>query len=242
MHVLNKHISAKSEENISRIVEILDKPIAYFPIGDKKGFFGMCCQDDEKYSVWLDESLPDDVFEVNLLHELIHLTQMKKNIPDCKPINENNIGEREFASIINATVLDLEVEEKLKEQGYDTSYFSHQRLKQMKEVRNKGFINYANNEFLQKFSSIRLALYAYIAADEISDQMYNCFYKRYPRICSMAYKITKVIRGKQFDQPNEMFEAMKNIIELLNIGEHVKIVYDGKEYYYLNNIKQWQVK
>lgn len=234
MHVLTYEISQKAETIINNINEILPKPIKYIPLKNQVGCFGRCGQSDCCYIIWLDDSLPNNEFETNLLHELVHLTQMLKNIPDARPISDNAEGEIQFAQSINSIILDIEVEIKLKAYDFDSSYFSNIRLKQMRESRNKGFTNYANNEFLQKHSAVKLALYTYIASDEIAEKMYCVFIKRYPYICTMAKKLTHIIQGKLFEETDEMFDAMKKIIELLNIGEHIKIVYKEKIFIYDN--------
>ena len=235
MNVLARKISQKAESIISNIYETLPKPIEYYPLNNQVGCFGRCGQNNYCYLVWLDDTLPDNEFETNLLHELIHLTQMVKNIPDARPINDNAEGELQFAQSINSIIFDIEVERKLKVYDFDSRYFSNIRLKQMRDIRNKGFKNYANNDFMQKYSAIRLALHAYIATGEIAEKMYGIFMKRYPNICTMAKKITHIIEGKLFEETDEMFEVMKKIIEILIIGEHVKIAYKENVFFYDNN-------
>lgn len=241
MIILNRTISNKTEQIVNNILSLLNKPIIYNNLGIIKDCFGQCCQNDTNYFVWLDDTLPEEAFETNLVHELIHLTQMKKMLPDAVSITEKAEGEIEFAKIINSTILDLEVEEKIKEYGLKSIYFSIARLKQMKSARNAGFVNFANNDFLQKFSAIRLALYAYVAPKEIADQMFSCFLKKYPRICSVAKKIQQIIDGKSYENTVEMFETMKAIIELLDIGEHIKVIYNKQVYKYSNATKQWYI-
>lgn len=241
MYVLDRVISNKVELIMKTIMERLPKPIIFMDLKNQKGCFGKCGQDSNSFFVWLNVSLPDDAFETNLIHELIHLTQMLKNIPDARPINDSAEGEREFAQILNSLILDIEVEEKLKSYGLDSSYFSNERLKQMKQIRNDGFAGYANNDFLQKYSAIRLALYSYTARPGISDKMFSCFSKRYPRICSIAIKIRQTIEGRTFEDTDEMFAVMKKNIEILDIGTHIKIVYNEKTYIYFDELKQWQI-
>ena len=235
MIILTHEISIKTELYIDRIQKQLNKPIIYKKIDNKDSGFGRCGQNSYSFLVWLDDSLPDEAFEINALHELVHLTQMLKNVPDARPINENADGENKMAQSINALIFDIEVENTLKEYGFDTIYFTYIRLEQMKEIRSKGFVNYANNEFVQKYAAIRLALYSYVASEEISESMYNIFHKRYPRICSTAKRLTNLIQNKPLKETSEMFETMKQIIELLHIGDHIKIVYEGKEHLYDNN-------
>ncbi|MFX4262702.1 hypothetical protein ACOBQJ_10905 [Pelotomaculum propionicicum] len=236
--VLGKILSSKTINIESGIREQLNKPVIYYKL-EEKGSFGKCGQDETNYYIWLDENLPQYEFEVNLVHELLHLCQMQRDLPDTRAINVDAEGENAFACSINALILDLEVEDKLKRiYELDSLYFSQTRLKQMQFIRNTGFKGFANNDFLQKYSAIRLALYAYVAPADLSAKMHDCFSKRFPKVVIMAKKIQSFL-SVDFNENDNIFNTMKSVIEYLNIGDHVKICYNNTSYLYCSRSKEW---
>lgn len=239
--ILGRQLSTKPENILRSIETTLTKPVIYHKI--ERGGFGKCGQDPINYYIWLDDELPDDAFEINLIHELLHLTQMHRDLPDARAINDNALGENDFACSINSAILDLEVENKLKEvYSFDTRDFSQKRLEQIQNIRKGGFKNFANNDFLQKHSALKLALYAYVAPPDLSNKMYDCFAKRYPKVVSMARKIQSIVMSNDHIYTDSVFKTMKSIIEFLNIGDHIKICYKNKHYLYHCERKEWVSK
>ncbi|NTV89294.1 MAG: hypothetical protein HGA22_02860 [Clostridiales bacterium] len=242
--ILAREISAKTEGLVKAIESELSKPVVYNRIGDEQDLARYYGRDKDSYIVWLDDTLPEENFEISVIHMLLHLKQIERGVPEVQSESDPNKGEMKFSTIfaeaLNELILDLEVEHILKEHyGIDTSYFSVQKLEKYKSIRDGGFRTFANNAFVQKHMGLKLAVEAYIAPQELADEMFACFEEEYSNIIAAAKRIQRILNAHNYKTEEGIFNIMKEILEYLKLAEYMSLYYKGDFYFYYTSRENW---
>ncbi len=244
--ILAREISGKAEETVNAIKLTLSKPVIYAKISDENGEIGKYEDGKDNYFVWVDDTLPDEAFEINVVHQLLHLQQISRGFPFTKAISEHTDGDVNFAAsfsnLFNDIIMDLEVEHRLKEEyNYDTTYFTSKRLGYFKNIRDGGYKKFANNSFLQRITGVRLGVYSYFAPTELSDEMCECFSTEYPNIIDIANRIKAIAAANNFNDPDGMSEALKKMLVYLKVSQYIKIGYKNDWYFYDAARDRWTI-
>ncbi|TFE30844.1 hypothetical protein [Cohnella luojiensis] len=228
MEILGRKISGKTERIINEIYSNLKKPVEFRSI-EAGNAFGSIIDNTDTFIVHLSLRLNGDVFETNLLHELFHGIQMTNSYPEI-----GNIVNDQFVAMLcsslSSLVLDLEVQERLTEHGYDSSYFFNYRNRVLKELANKNFAPIINDELNQKYVSTNLALF-FLTASETQSKFIKHLYQNAPiNTLNGALKIVDAIKKIGYDSPAKCFNCFMGVLDTLDIWNFYGILYNGKSY------------
>ena len=143
MEILGKSISKQSAEIILRLEESLSKPVkyAYTDPTKTKSYGQTDLSQPDAYYIYSKQDLlhltkPKAInipFETNILHELSHCCQIEDGFPTVRTHNytpENPNAEISFSlgNAIGSSILDLNVDYRLKQLGYTSEYFYDRRV------------------------------------------------------------------------------------------------------------------
>ena len=143
MEILNRTISAKTEADVKKITESFSKETEYFDMGltPLKGFGAVYHDNPEIYEVYLRDITDETAFETNLICELIHIQLAEGGFPNSGIKNSETVKKEQnvaFFQYLNhslrSAVLDMVTFNRLKEMGYDYSFFTDYKLGLIKEV------------------------------------------------------------------------------------------------------------
>lgn len=144
MKILGHELSNNTNLIVNKLLSSFSKSVNFLPIhhlySSKKNlsYFGAAdYSKSDAYYIYLDESLYGEPFETNLLHELFHICQVEENYPTTSTKNNNiTLPDLPFfndlGSKISSSILDLDVEIRLNQNGYNSKYFINHRYKRIK--------------------------------------------------------------------------------------------------------------
>lgn len=179
MNVLGKELSEKTATLINEITQHLSKPVEYrFTDPSKTASYGQCDPwQPDAYYIFCKESLLSTArknqvnvaFETNLLHELSHLCQIEEGFPHTRtrstPVTVANQSYYDsLGALFASTILDLNVDFRLKQNNYTSSYFYSQRIIQAEKIARKGHV-YEGHDFL---CTALMLMFLKLAADSAS--------------------------------------------------------------------------
>lgn len=251
MVILGKTVSEKSSKIIADIEQRLKMPVKYvFTDPEKTRSYGYCdwTQPDAYYVACQEQLLScarkKDInipFETNLLHELFHLCQIEEGFPytNTKAIGET-LPDMDFhnkmGSQISSSILDLNVDFRLKEHGYFSEYFYGQRvIHAEKHIRKHPdfsdpvqFVYTAmallclNLSFTQERMEPLLCLY-----NEKSPELINCVHTLSAEVSMIGY-----------NSPESAFRSLVLVFNAFNIFATHSIRFRGKEYSDFASVQQ----
>jgi len=143
MEILNRIISEKTENDVKKLTESFSKETEYFDMAltQLRGFGAVYHDNPEIYEVYLRTDLDDTTFETNLICELLHIQLAENGFPNSGIKNSETVKKEQnvaFFQYLNhslrSAVLDMVTFSKLKEMGYDYSFFTNYKLNLIKEV------------------------------------------------------------------------------------------------------------
>lgn len=144
MEILNRIISEKTQADVIKFTEGFKKETEYFDMSltPLKGFGAVYHDNPEIYEVYLRTNLDDTAFETNLICELIHIQLAEGGFPNSGIKNSETVKKEQnvaFFQYLNhslrSAVLDMVTFSRLKEMGYDYSFFTTYKLDLIKEVK-----------------------------------------------------------------------------------------------------------
>lgn len=115
MEILHHQLSSTADRIVINILNQLSKEVQFYNTDEETSF---CEEMDNKYYVHV--STRTSEFEDNLVHEMCHLIQYENKYPMIKTRKNLDKNTKNIVSSIQNIVLDLEVDQRLKEYGYNT--------------------------------------------------------------------------------------------------------------------------
>lgn len=136
MKILSKELTGRTAEIVTKIESNVKLPVRYYPIKSRPNYAGDVAGsvnpfgENGEYPVWLNDDLPQDPFEVDVLHELRHIVQVESRFSAV--FNKDSIAfSPQMAAPIqyiggklSSLILDMEVNCWLKSLGYSYSFFT----------------------------------------------------------------------------------------------------------------------
>lgn len=200
MNILGKELSEKTASLIKEITQCLSRPVEYrFTDPSKTSSYGQCdAWQPDTYYIYCKESLLSAekknqiniAFETNLLHELYHLCQIEEGFPytrtRCTSVTVTNQNYYDnLGSLFVSSILDLNVDFRLKQNGYTSSYFYNQRIIRAEKIIRKGHV-YEGDDFFKRRT--------YVNVSETGGRPYICkstiaiVFAQEPKPCSLLFK------------------------------------------------------
>ena len=230
MKILSRAVSDKTENIVTSICKSLNKPVKYFPINkrpnSKDSVAGTVDAHGRRgfYSVWIDQKLPRNIFEADLLHELRHIVQVENGFSEIfnKNTDEFHSPDRSFieevGSHLSSVVLDMEVNNWLLENGYSYSFFVEKNL--------TGLLSNANYPYTKLDDPLNFANLAYallhtsIYIDDASSTTLFDAYSKYPRLVACISDLRKEFLSIEVNSPSSSLLAHAELLDVLGVWKY----------------------
>lgn len=214
MIILGRHLSGRASQLVRSIEQNLGKPVHYrFTDENKTKSYGQCdpWQPDAYYvysakrllslSVSKRNNIP---FETNILHELFHLCQIEDGFPHTgtKIISQISTDPLldQLGEIVCSSILDLDVDARLKKHGYTSVYFYKDRIQNAKQVLPECLTNLAKIDFIRYACMLTCLNLAY-SGESMNDlldmlkiqniSLYSCVQELSSKIAQIGYTDTE---------------------------------------------------
>lgn len=195
MKILDREISKKSESAYIALTNGLSKPLCFSEI--KKGIsaFGQCdINNPTSYLIYLNAELPQDIFEVNALHEIAHAAQDNRGYPYLRvnPILEKSIRREHIESLqheIQSRILDIFVINDLKKLGISSEYFISYGFSRIMDAIHSGYrFEYIVDEI---DFAMKLVYLSCVCGAARTDQLKHKVKQFYPTMFNKAFSLAK---------------------------------------------------
>lgn len=242
MNILGKEISEKTASLIKEIEQRLSKPVMYrFTDPSKTTVYGQCDPwQPDAYYVYCKESLLNTAkknqvniaYETNLLHELSHLCQIEEGFPHTctrnTPVTMANKSHYDnLGALFVSSILDLNVDFRLKQNGYASKYFYTQRIIRAEKIARKGHV-YKGLDFLE--AALMLMLLKLTAAPASVNQLLHLLSDKNQGLVICCTSLAEAISQIGYNDPKSAFRSLACLFGTFNLFETHSIIFCDKEY------------
>lgn len=252
MMILGRPVSDKAEGIISAIEQKLSKPVKYeFTDPAKTSCYGQCDPwRPEAYYIYSKESLFDITkknrinipFETNILHELTHLCQIEEGFPHTatkvnKQVFTNKVLYDELGSVFASSILDLNVDFRLKQSGYTSEYFYKNRMAHAEKMaRKRGFsLAKSDIDFVQ-YACQLMCLNLVYAGTEM-DNLLELYRAKNPALVNCVFKISSEILNISYYDAESCFRSLVFLFDAFNLWNTHQIIYQSTRYNLLKDVR-----
>lgn len=231
MELLGKTLSEKIENIYKEIEGKLSDPlkVLVMDIGSQEDVNRPCYHDvkAKEYVIKLDTTMEDNLFENALIRNMIYCLQMEEGSPILDPNPKDQLAVT-AASMINSTILDINLELRLKEYGVVLDEIDNMRLGDLfmflrtdMAQRNREMYNIAT--CLQV-----LLIYFTMENKENIEQIIDTFELSDPALCELIDKGIEIIEKYGCDTTRGQMRCMRKLALMLGMKDKIKVYYEGK--------------
>lgn len=226
MKILNIELSSHAENIINDIIAKSDRTILFEKIDNSKPNFGALLKEDNSFTIYSKTNFPLKVFEANIIHELIHSTQFIRKFPEVSNKQTNSYDY--FSTQFQSTILDLEVNDFLLNNGYDFSFFNKGRHKALKIIANRNFED-INTPILESEFTCMLCFMILVHQKKDSNFILSLVKPKFPNLIETAIKMSKLIKSIGYDTPEKVFICFAESLTLLNHWHDYYIIFNNSK-------------
>nr|DAQ76835.1 MAG TPA: hypothetical protein [Caudoviricetes sp.] len=243
MKILGQVVSDKAAGIISDIENQLSKPVIYeFTDSSKTSVYGQSDPYQTKaYYVRSKESLTyitksnmvNIPFETNIIHELSHLCQIEEGFPYTSTLS-NSITNRNIesynilGSVVVSLILDLNVDYRLKNNGYTSEYFYKERLRKAKKAAKEwGAITNSYDFVFMAFQLVGIRL---LSPREEALGALNLYKDANPGLVNCVEELSSKINEIGYNDASSAFECLVYIFNKINLWSTFSIFYKNVNY------------
>lgn len=229
MFILNHELSIKAEKISNEIMKDLHKPIQFKNIdkGHISDSNGYVLDDAEYFYVHIKKELKQDVFESILIHELLHCVQKDAGSPGLMAKKYGDSAALGIASLINAALLDIDVEDQLFRLKMHSDEVDNNRYNDSIES-----IDFYNNTEIRDYYMISAALFL-VLIDKTSanpDHYLNLvnLYKSIDyKIIELFKQIYNIIDQYGVKTPQQQCRSMRRVAIASGWRDRLTMRYNG---------------
>lgn len=236
--ILGRTLSKKTSALVSSMEATFRFPVEYYPISampnkshDAHGTvdpFGS----NGQYKVWLSLNLTGERFETNLLHELTHIIQIEQGYPSAcnKDSADYHSPDRSFVeslgSCLSSAVLDVDVQERLLEDGYLNCGFAEENA--------AGLIGSSGHDYTRLDDPLNYAILVtslLLTASLVSEATREALciaYNRYPSVANDVRFLYDEMRRIGVSTPEKTAASLGAIIDRLSLWPYYFIHLKGR--------------
>lgn len=249
MIILGKELSEKTAQTILNIEKQLHKPVIYkFTDPKKTKSYGQCdAWQPDAYYVYSSEKLLNGAkkrqvnipFETNLLHELFHLCQIEENYPCTGTLQtpqtlENLDFYDSMGSLFSSSILDLNVDLRLKQLGYTSSYFYTQRIIQADKIARRGHVCTDALDFVR--FAVQLMCLNLSYPNESMQDLLQLYLIKNPGLVQCVQELSQGISKIGFHNAEECFRSLVFLFSAFNLWATHVIYFQEKMYDSLDSV------
>lgn len=181
----------------------------------------------EEYSIKLDTELEDNLFENALIRNMIYCLQMDEGAPLLEPDPRDHVAVN-VAAMINAVILDINLEMRLKDYGIVLDEIDNMRLGDLFMFL-RGDMYEVNRDLYNKMASLQTILLYYTAEKrENVEQIMETFELSDPALYEYIDKCIEIIDKYGCDTVRGQMRCMRKIALAMGMKDKMKVFYEGK--------------
>jgi hypothetical protein len=226
LNILNVKLSPRAENIITNIISKSDRFIEFEEINPAMSAFGGMLKTREKFVISSKKDLPLKAFEANIIHELVHTTQIVRKYPEVS--NKETNSYNYFSTQFQSTILDLEVNDFLLKNDFDFSFFNKGRHKALKCIANRNFED-INTPILESEFTCMLCFMILVHQKKDSDFILSIVKPKFPDLINIAIDMSELIKSIGYDSPEKVFICFAESLTLLNHWHDYYIVFDNSK-------------
>ncbi|MCI5597506.1 MAG: hypothetical protein MR380_12505 [Lachnospiraceae bacterium] len=231
MVILNKTLSEKIEGVYRDIEGKLHDPvvISAMDTNNQEEMMKPCYHDSKanQYVIKLDAELEDSLFENALIRNMIYCLQMEEGSPLLDP-NPHDNDAVNVAAMINAVILDINLEQRLKDYEIVLDEIDNMRMGDLFMFL-RGNMSETNRPLYNKLASLQVVLLYYTAEKkENVEQIMETFQLSDPDLYTYIEKCIEIIDKYGCDTVRGQMRCMRKIALAMDMKDKIKIYYEGK--------------
>lgn len=231
MELLGKTLSEKAE-NIYKEIEgkLTDAlNIKLMDITNEMDVNRPCYHDvnAKEYVIKLDNTMEDNLFENALVRNLIYCLQMEEGSPILDPNPKDQMAVT-AASMINSTILDINLELRMKEYGMVLDEIDTMRLGDLFMFLRTDMAQ-RNREMYNLVTCLQVLLIQFTAENkENVAQIVETFQLSDPDLYELIAKGTEIIEKYGCDTTRGQMRCMRKLALMLGMKDKIKVYYEGQ--------------
>lgn len=232
MELLGKTLSEKTEKIYTELLDKLtDKlVISAMDPNNQKDVERPCYHDVQsgEYVIKLDPQLEDGLFENALLRNMIYCVQMEEGSPILDPNPHDQLAVT-AAAMINSTVLDINLEQRLADYGVE-------KPADLDTMRLEDFFLFLRTDAAQRNRTLYdivvslqvIMLYFTVDNEESMNQVLMTFEMSDPALFDLIHKGIDIIEKYGYDTTRGQMRCMRKLALMLGMKDKIKVYYEGQ--------------
>ncbi|MGN0464879.1 MAG: hypothetical protein ACI4F9_00850 [Lachnospiraceae bacterium] len=232
MELLGKTLTEKVEKVYKEIENGLAYPvqITKLDVDNQEDIMKPCLFDPDKkrYEIKLDDALSDELFENALIRNMIYCDQMDKGAPMLFPVSTEDYEQMNIASMIHAVVLDINLEERLKEYDMYREDVNTMRMTDLFMFL-KGDAANQMRSLYTVLAALQVTLLHFTATNQESiNQIMESFQYTDEPLYTFMTKCIEIIEKYGCNTARGQMRCMRKIAVAANMKGKLKLYYEGK--------------
>jgi hypothetical protein len=178
---------------------------------------GTCRLENGTIIIRLRTDMSKPRFEQNAAHELLHALQIKEGWPTIKSRLRDESVTAQVASMLASTVLDLNVEDRLKQVSFDSTPVINDQYRNLKKVALEENIPLTVSNRWRK----AVMMYVYASLTQPTrrwTKLKELFLKRAPHIAKKGEELASTLKRCGWNNPDQALASMIAIRESLGLS------------------------
>lgn len=250
MDILGKTVSEKTATIITEIEQRLRKPVKYqFTDPAKTKSFG---QSDpwkpDAYYVYSKEALFNLTkksvinipFETNILHELMHLCQIEEGFPHTATIHTpqtlsdidayDNLG-----AMIVSSILDLNVDYRLKAYGYNSKYFYDHRINRAFKTIRRKFT--CDDDISFVYYALMLSFLDIVCGRDVMTRLLQEYRQKNQGLFNCVTTLSPEISAIGYNDAESSFRSLAFLFDTFNLWVTHELTYQNTTYHSTDEVR-----
>lgn len=207
----------------------ITKQLIFEPLPTEANNFGHLEERDTHFIVRVKTDLPPAAHDANICHELFHAVQMSRGFPSFVSVRPLSYVEEDFFSNLSAMVLDMSVNDVLRDEGLDCSYFFNQRFKVMQSLCDRNF-DKVTDDFYSIFLSVNLTLFYTYTSVKKAAHIKSRVQSTLPVVSQNVAALQNIINTNGYKMPEQAFLSLGHTLNHFDLWSLKGIQYQGVLY------------
>lgn len=232
MEILGRTLTDKTSQIYEQIEKKLSFPveITKLDVKNEEDVMKPCLFDPQKnvYEIKIDTELAEDLFENALIRNIIYCDQMEQGAPMLLPVSTNDYEQMNIASMIHAVVLDINLENRLKEYDLYREDVNTMRMTDLFMFL-KGDAANQMRSLYTVLAALQVTLLHFTATNQESiNQIMESFQYTDAPLYEFLTKCIDIIEKYGCDTARGQMRCMRKIALAANMKGKLKLYYEGK--------------
>ncbi len=232
MEILGQTLTDRTEAIVTSITENLIYPVEYrkmdienqedleHPVAMDKG--------QKKFLICIDNTLSQDLFENALVRDLIYCSQMNDNVPILVEKSKQDLDAHQVALMISSVIMDIDVENKLKEYGMHLDDIDTMRLSDLFAFLKAGMSDY-NRQLYHCLVGLQITLLLMTTSKPKNvEDIVQTFYLSDPEAMDLIDKYVDIVERYGVKDKRSMMRCMRKMTAASGMKGRMLLEYDGK--------------